>query len=98
MEAITTRLSTVISSTPATETRTQASITIPFSRIRSQTSIRLAPWAPAQYGIVTRPQGASNQKSAGFGRPFDEERTGAGEIPIVGKVSGRSSQLEANLV
>src|SRR5207248_8265003 len=43
MDATTTRASTVMRSMPTREMRTQASITIPLSRTRSSTSIRLDP-------------------------------------------------------
>src|SRR5690242_12485748 len=43
MDATTTRASTVIRSIPTREILTQASITIPLSRTRSSTSIRLEP-------------------------------------------------------
>src|SRR5436190_667799 len=44
MEATTIRASTVIRSMPTSETRTQASTTMPLSRIRSRTSISDALW------------------------------------------------------
>src|SRR5437588_10225181 len=43
MDATTTRASTVIRSIPTKEIRTQASITMPLSNTRSNTSIRLEP-------------------------------------------------------
>src|SRR6185369_7903679 len=43
MDATTTRASTVIRSIPTREIRTQASITMPLSKTRSSTSIRLEP-------------------------------------------------------
>src|SRR5919204_3936361 len=43
IEATTTRASTVIRSMPTSDTRTHASITIPLSRTRSRTSMRLVP-------------------------------------------------------
>src|SRR5882757_1199726 len=43
IEAMTTRASTVIRSIPTREILTHASMTIPLSRIRSSTSIRLVP-------------------------------------------------------
>src|SRR5205807_352219 len=43
MDATTTRASTVIRSMPTREIRTQASITMPLSRTRSRTSIKLDP-------------------------------------------------------
>src|SRR5437879_5169904 len=43
MDATTTRASTVMRSMPTSETRTQASITMPLSSTRSRTSIRLVP-------------------------------------------------------
>src|SRR5947207_8367855 len=43
IEAMTTRASTVIRSMPTSEILTQASTTMPLSRIRSRTSIRLVP-------------------------------------------------------
>src|SRR6185436_7854003 len=43
MDATTTRASTVIRSIPTSEMRTHASITMPLSRTRSRTSMRLLP-------------------------------------------------------
>src|ERR687886_2159386 len=43
IDATTTRASTVIRSMPTSETRTHASMTMPLSRTRSRTSIRLVP-------------------------------------------------------
>src|SRR5215831_3543815 len=51
MDATTTRASTVMRSMPTRETRTHASMTIPLSRTRSRTSIRLAPPAARSTGI-----------------------------------------------
>src|SRR5689334_22771248 len=51
MDATTTRASTVIRSIPTSETRTHASMTIPLSRTRSRTSIRLVPPAARSTGI-----------------------------------------------
>src|SRR5206468_551130 len=51
IDATTTRASTVIRSIPTSETRTQASITIPLSRTRSSTSIRLVPPGALSTGI-----------------------------------------------
>src|SRR5579872_876378 len=45
------RASTVIRSIPTSETRTHASMTIPLSRTRSRTSIRLVPPAARSTGI-----------------------------------------------
>src|SRR5262249_7791002 len=62
MEATTTRASTVIRSIPTSETRTQASITMPLSSTRSRTSMRLVPPEALSTGIVRslwlRPVGA----------------------------------------
>src|SRR6185312_12553757 len=43
IDATTTRASTVIRSMPTSETRTHASTTMPLSRTRSRTSMRLVP-------------------------------------------------------
>ena len=43
IDATTTRASTVIRSIPTSDTRTQASMTMPLSRTRSRTSMRLVP-------------------------------------------------------
>src|SRR3954447_6704746 len=51
IDATTTRASTVIRSIPTRDTRTHASITIPLSRTRSRTSIRLVPPAARSTGI-----------------------------------------------
>src|SRR5437899_807176 len=51
IEATTTRASTVMRSMPTSETRTQASMTMPLSRTRSRTSIRLVPPAARSIGI-----------------------------------------------
>src|SRR4051812_34515053 len=51
MDATTMRASTVMRSIPTSETRTHASITIPLSRTRSRTSIRLVPPAVRSMGI-----------------------------------------------
>src|SRR5262249_16962220 len=55
MEATTTRASTVIRSMPTSETRTQASITMPLSSTRSRTSMRLVPPTVRSTGIVHPP-------------------------------------------
>src|SRR5688500_7692637 len=55
MDATTTRASTVIKSIPTRETRTHASMTIPLSRTRSRTSIRLVPPAARSTAIVKAP-------------------------------------------
>src|SRR5688572_31445570 len=55
MDATTTRASTVIKSIPTSETRTHASMTIPLSRTRSRTSIRLVPPAARSTAIVKAP-------------------------------------------
>src|SRR5579871_391050 len=52
IDATTTRASTVIRSIPTRETRTHASMTIPLSRTRSSTSIRLVPPAVLSTGIM----------------------------------------------
>src|SRR5438067_11709727 len=52
MDATTTRASTVIRSMPTSDTRTHASMTIPLSRTRSRTSMRLDPPAARSTGIV----------------------------------------------
>src|SRR5213082_2915400 len=52
IDATTTRASTVIRSMPTSDTRTHASITIPLSRTRSRTSMRLDPPAARSTGIV----------------------------------------------
>src|SRR5687767_3657314 len=46
------RASTVMRSMPTSETRTQASITIPLSRTRSRTSMRLVPPAARSTAIL----------------------------------------------
>src|SRR5882672_5689782 len=51
IDATTMRASTVMRSIPTSETRTHASITIPLSRTRSRTSIRLVPPAARSTGI-----------------------------------------------
>src|SRR3954467_15892108 len=51
IDATTLRASTVIRSIPTRETRTHASMTIPLSRTRSRTSIRLVPPAARSTGI-----------------------------------------------
>src|SRR5713226_462468 len=51
IDATTTRASTVMRSMPTSETRTHASMTIPLSRTRSRTSMRLAPPAARSTGI-----------------------------------------------
>src|SRR5262245_51560662 len=51
MEATTIRASTVIRSIPTSDTRTQASMTMPLSSTRSRTSIRLVPPAARSTGI-----------------------------------------------
>src|SRR2546428_12076444 len=51
MDATTTRASTVIRSIPTSDTRTQASMTMPLSRTRSRTSIRLLPPAARSTAI-----------------------------------------------
>src|SRR5437879_1002912 len=51
IDATTTRASTVMRSMPTSETRTHASMTIPLSRTRSRTSIRLVPPAARSTGI-----------------------------------------------
>src|SRR5262249_33265287 len=51
IEATTTRASTVIRSMPTSETRTQASMTIPLSSTRSRTSMRLVPPVVRSTGI-----------------------------------------------
>src|SRR3954470_7041228 len=53
MEATTTRASTVIRSIPTKETRTQASITMPLSKTRSRTSMRLVPPEARSTGMRT---------------------------------------------
>src|SRR5687767_2427575 len=55
IDATTTRASTVIKSIPTRDTRTHASMTIPLSRTRSRTSIRLVPPAARSTAIVTAP-------------------------------------------
>src|SRR5689334_4706222 len=55
MEATTTRASTVIRSMPTSETRTQASITMPLSSTRSSTSMRLVPPEALSTGICPTP-------------------------------------------
>src|SRR5581483_921581 len=55
MDATTTRASTVIRSMPTSETRTQASMTIPLSSTRSRTSMRLVPPEALSTGIVRLP-------------------------------------------
>src|SRR4051812_9125523 len=52
MEATTMRASTVIRSIPTRETRTQASMTIPLSRTRSRTSMRLVPPGARSTGMI----------------------------------------------
>src|SRR5438552_5375709 len=52
MEATTTRASTVMRSMPTSETRTQASITMPLSSTRSSTSMRLVPPTVRSTGIA----------------------------------------------
>src|SRR5712691_3931030 len=51
IDATTMRASTVMRSIPTSETRTQASMTIPLSSTRSRTSIRLVPPAARSTGI-----------------------------------------------
>src|SRR5713226_8351925 len=51
IDATTIRASTVMRSMPTSETRTHASMTIPLSRTRSRTSIRLVPPAARSTGI-----------------------------------------------
>src|SRR5579864_4044680 len=58
MDATTTRASTVIRSIPTRETRTQASMTIPLSRTRSRTSMRLDPPELRSTGIGQSPLSA----------------------------------------
>src|SRR5690242_388867 len=55
IDATTTRASTVIRSMPTSETRTHASMTIPLSRTRSRTSIRLVPPAARSTAISKTP-------------------------------------------
>src|SRR4051794_9689190 len=55
MDATTTRASTVIRSIPTSETRTQASMTMPLSSTRSRTSMRLVPPEALSTGIVRLP-------------------------------------------
>src|SRR3954451_23131802 len=55
MEAITTRASTVIRSMPTREMRTHASTTMPLSRIRSSTSMRLVPPGARSTAMVYLP-------------------------------------------
>src|SRR3954470_17671158 len=52
IDATTIRASTVIKSIPTSETRTHASMTMPLSRTRSRTSIRLDPPAARSTGIA----------------------------------------------
>src|SRR4051812_4810717 len=59
MEATTTRASTVIRSIPTSDTRTQASITMPLSSTRSRTSIRLVPPVVLSTGIASVSLGVS---------------------------------------
>src|SRR6185436_13188179 len=66
MDATTTRASTVSRSMPTRETRTQASMTIPLSRTRSRTSMRLVPPEARSTGIRLPP---GCLLSAGPGRP-----------------------------
>src|SRR6185369_63375 len=54
MEATTTRASIVIRSIPTREIRTHASITIPLSRTRSRTSIKLVPPGALSTAILVR--------------------------------------------
>src|SRR5687767_12368627 len=58
MEATTTRASTVIRSMPTSDTRTQASITMPLSSTRSRTSMRLVP-APVRSTGIGAPAGSA---------------------------------------
>src|SRR4029450_543852 len=58
MEATTTRASTVSRSMPTRETRTHASMTMPLSRTRSRTSMRLVPPEALSTGIGLAPLGA----------------------------------------
>src|SRR5438067_3660126 len=51
IDATTPRASTVMRSMPTSETRTHASMTIPLSRTRSRTSMRLVPPAARSTGI-----------------------------------------------
>src|SRR6185436_8759724 len=51
IEATTTRASTVMRSIPTSETRTQASMTMPLSSTRSRTSMRLVPPEALSTGI-----------------------------------------------
>src|SRR5262245_44863843 len=51
IDATTTRASTVMRSMPTSDTRTHASMTIPLSRTRSRTSMRLVPPAARSTGI-----------------------------------------------
>src|SRR5688572_12750473 len=51
IDATTTRASTVIRSMPTSDTRTQASMTIPLSSTRSRTSMRLVPPVVRSTGI-----------------------------------------------
>src|SRR5947209_4196603 len=53
IDATTTRASTVMRSMPTRDTRTHASMTIPLSRTRSRTSMRLVPPAARSMGIGT---------------------------------------------
>src|ERR1700681_2101070 len=55
MEATTMRASTVSRSIPTRETRTQASMTMPLSRTRSRTSIRLVPPEALSTGMISSP-------------------------------------------
>src|SRR5262245_23074420 len=69
MEATTTRASTVIKSMPTSETRTQASMTMPLSNTRSRTSTRLVPPAALSTGMVysSNESNWSQQSRASFG-------------------------------
>src|SRR5213078_5262703 len=55
MDATTTRASTVMRSIPTRDTRTHASMTMPLSRTRSSTSIRLLPLVARSTAIDTTP-------------------------------------------
>src|SRR5207248_8624999 len=77
MEATTTRASTVMRSMPTSETRTQASITMPLSSTRSRTSIRLVPPDALSTGISllqSAARGAPPGGGAGEGLelPFEQ--------------------------
>src|ERR687888_351932 len=69
IEATTTRASTVIRSIPTSETRTHASTTMPLSRTRSRTSMRLVPpGARSTGGIGSLPLFHAWDRGGGGGR------------------------------